>query len=397
MYPYGLEQPTTSGYHARKMRIFYALSRVFFTLGVVYHPACIWAGSPSIIQDPQGEGVWAVLVGGVQAPGPFSILGKGIEQHNKGFTMSQSLCFNEFSFTPIQHNDQPWIPARQLANALGYKDERSVHKIYERNKEEFSSMMSTVVNLTTGVMELPTRIFSLRGCHLLAMFARTPVAKAFRRWVLDVIEQYGDRVPVAHPVTLNDAPISPEQRAELKLIVDTKAGMVPKAVQRRAYKEIWTRFNRHFHIAEYKQLPCSHMDEARDFLLSMQVNAGNTVELPQMALPLPQEHECIDEKPFLEFIKDIQSAHEEVSRILSNLHHSVFTLTWKVAEALEQRADIRLYLVPDMLSENTLRGYLYQSVYHDVRKALTAPGRQLEEYSNPGYSLLGIVRQLNDR
>ena len=227
------------------------------------------------------------------------------------------------------------------------------------------------------------------------MFARTPVAKAFRRWVLDVIEQYGDRVPVAEPVILNDTTITPSQRHELKLIVDTKAGMVPKAVQRRAYKEIWTRFNRHFHIAEYKQLPCSHMDEARDFLLSMQVNAGNTVELPQMALPLPQGHERIDEKPFLEFIKDIQSAHEEVSRILSNLHHSVFTLSWKVAEALGQRADIRLYLVPDMLSENTLRGYLYQSVYHDVRKALTAPGRQLEEYSNPGYSLLGIVRQLN--
>lgn len=105
----------------------------------------------------------------------------------------------------------------------------------------------------------------------------------------------------------------------------------------------------------------------------------------------------IDEKPFLEFINEIQSAHEEVSRILSNLHHSVFTLSWKVAEALEQRADIRLYLVPEMLSENTLRGYLHQSVYHDVTKALTAPGRQLEEYSNPGYSLLGIVRQLNAR
>ena len=105
----------------------------------------------------------------------------------------------------------------------------------------------------------------------------------------------------------------------------------------------------------------------------------------------------IDEKPFLEFIEEIQAAHEEVDRILSRLHHSVFTLSWKVAEALERRADIRLYLVPDMLSENTLRGYLHQSVYHDVKKALTAPGRQLEQYSNPGYSLLGIVRQLNDR
>lgn len=311
--------------------------------------------------------------------------------------MSQALCFNDFTFSTITRDNQPWFRSSELAHALGYKDENSVRRIYERNADEFTENMTQVVeNLDTVNLTVRIRIFSLRGCHLLAMFARTPVAKAFRRWVLDVIEQYGDRVPVAHPVTLNDGPITPEQRAELKLIVDSKAGMVPKAVQRRAYKEIWTRFNRHFHIAEYKQLPCSRMDEARDFLLSMQVNAGKIETLPQAALPAPcAAHPVIDEKPFLEFIEEIQAAHEEVDRILSRLHHSVFTLSWKVAEALEQRADIRLYLVPDMLSENTLRGYLHQSVYHDVKKALTAPGRQLEQYSNPGYSLLGIVRQLN--
>lgn len=317
--------------------------------------------------------------------------------------MIVSFCFNGFMFSPIQHQKTLWVRAAELARALGYAQENSVSRIYRSNADEFTPDMTQVIEITAQsrnsssqkIVDGRCRIFSLRGCHLLAMFARTPVAKEFRKWCLDVIEKYGDQFPIDHPVTLNDTTISPEQRAELKLIVDTKVGMLPKPVQRRAYKEIWTRFNRHFHIAEYKQLPCSRMDEARDFLLSMQVNAGNTVELPQMALPLPQEHECIDEKPFLEFINEIQSAHEEVSRILSNLHHSVFTLSWKVAEALEQRADIRLYLVPEMLSENTLRGYLHQSVYHDVKKALTAPGRQLEEYSNPGYSLLGIVRQLN--
>lgn len=312
--------------------------------------------------------------------------------------MSQSLCFQSVEFDVIPQNSQPWVRGYQIGTALGYGENAdvSIRKLYTRHAEEFTPAMTAVVTLPTEGGPQETRIFSLRGCHLLAMFARTPVAKAFRRWVLDVIEQYGDRVPVAHPVTLNDAPISPEQRVELKLIVDSKAGMVPKAVQRRAYKEIWARFNRHFHIAEYKQLPCSRMDEARDFLLSMQVNAGKIEALPQAALPVPcAAYPVIDEKPFLEFIEEIQAAHEEVDRILSHLHHSVFTLSWKVAEALEQRADIRLYLVPDMLSENTLRGYLHQSVYHDVKKALTAPGRQLEQYSNPGYSLLGIVRQLN--
>ena len=340
-----------------------------------------------------GPRFWAVF----KLPA-FFILKRELNNPQKEVTMTASLCFNDFTFSPVTRDNQPWFKSSELARALGYSSEKAVANIYRRNEDEFSNDMSVVINLSTTGIPVMTRIFSLRGCHLLAMFARTPVAKAFRRWVLDVIEQYGDRVPVAHPVTLNDAPISPEQRAELKLIVDTKVGMVPKAVQRRAYKKIWTRFNRHFHIAEYKQLPCSRMDEARDFLLSMQVNAGKIETLPQAALPSPcAAHPVIDEKPFLEFIEEIQAAHEEVDRILSRLHHSVFTLSWKVAEALEQRADIRLYLVPDMLSENTLRGYLYQSVYHDVRKALTAPGRQLEEYSNPGYSLLGIVRQLNDR
>mgnify|MGYP002566090447 CR=1 FL=1 len=318
--------------------------------------------------------------------------------------MIVSFCFNGFMFSPVQHQSTLWVRAAELARALGYAQENSVSRIYRSNADEFTPDMTQVIEITAQsrnsssqkIVDGRCRIFSLRGCHLLAMFARTPVAKEFRKWCLDVIEKYGEQFPIDHPVTLNDAPISPEQRAELKLIVDSKAGMVPKAVQRRAYKEIWTRFNRHFHIAEYKQLPCSRMDEARDFLLSMQVNAGKIEALPQAALPAPcAAHPVIDEKPFLKFIEEIQAAHEEVDRILSRLHHSVFTLSWKVAEALEQRADIRLYLVPDMLSDNTLRGYLHQSVYHDVKKALTAPGRQLEQYSNPGYSLLGIVRQLN--
>lgn len=34
------------------------------------------------------------------------------------------------------------------------------------------------------------RVFSLRGAHLLGMFARSERAKQFRRWVLDLIEKH---------------------------------------------------------------------------------------------------------------------------------------------------------------------------------------------------------------
>ena len=170
--------------------------------------------------------------------------------------MSQSLCFNDFTFSPVIHDNQPWIPARQLANALGYKDERSVHKIYERNKDEFSSMMSTVVNLTTGVMELPTRIFSLRGCHLLAMFARTPVAKAFRRWVLDVIEQYGDRVPAEQPVTLS-TPSPPADRKPLRSLVNAWAKLANIH-----QSTLWPQVRAHFQLERIDDLPVEWLPDA---------------------------------------------------------------------------------------------------------------------------------------
>lgn len=201
--------------------------------------------------------------------------------------MPSSLCFNEIQFDVIVRDGQPWVTSRQLAQALGYKDENSVRKIYERNKDEFSSIMTATVNMTVGITEVMVRIFSMRGCHLLAMFARTPVAKAFRKWVLDVIEQYGDRVPVAEPVTLNDELISAAERAELKLIVDAKLSTYPAAVQGKARAEIWAKFNRHFRIAEYKQLPTRLMPEAREFLLSVRVRAINAIPTEESAIPYP--------------------------------------------------------------------------------------------------------------
>lgn len=102
--------------------------------------------------------------------------------------MTTALCFNGVQLFPVTRNNQPWIKSTELARALGYKDESSVARIFQRNADEFSNDMSQTVKLTVRGLPIETRIFSLRGCHLLAMFARTPVAKAFRKWVLDVLD-----------------------------------------------------------------------------------------------------------------------------------------------------------------------------------------------------------------
>ena len=99
------------------------------------------------------------------------------------------LSFNNVDLTAIDNNDgQIWVTSSELARVLGYKRLDAVSRIYSRNADEFSDDMTALVSNPHNV-NLTVRIFSLRGCHLAAMFASTEVAKSFRKWVLDVLSK----------------------------------------------------------------------------------------------------------------------------------------------------------------------------------------------------------------
>ena len=57
--------------------------------------------------------------------------------------------------------------------------------------------------------------------------------------------------------------------------------------QGKARAEIWTRFNRHFRIAEYAQLPTVKMSEARDYLIQMEVKALGAAAQPTATAAIP--------------------------------------------------------------------------------------------------------------
>lgn len=120
-----------------------------------------------------------------------------------------TLSFNGATLQPIAKDGEIWMTSADIAKALGYADVRSVTKIYSRKADEFTSAMTTVAKLTTvrktGNVEMDNRIFSLRGCHLIAMFANTKIAKDFRAWVLDILDREAG-VPVAEqPPAITDA------------------------------------------------------------------------------------------------------------------------------------------------------------------------------------------------
>lgn len=133
--------------------------------------------------------------------------------------LAHSLSFHATEFNVVDRDGQRWLRSSEIAQALGYADEKSVNRIYARHADEFTAAMTGSVKLTEGVnltssnLVTQTRIFSLRGAHLIAMFARTEVAKEFRRWVLDILdaEVASRKVPARAPA----ARLSHEQVQEI--------------------------------------------------------------------------------------------------------------------------------------------------------------------------------------
>ena len=83
--------------------------------------------------------------------------------------------------------------------------------------------------------------------------------------------------------------LSPDLRSELKSLVDAKLSMFPADIQGKARAEIWTRFNRHFRIAEYAQLPPEKMAEARAYIIELELRCLKSKETKETpALPAPQ-------------------------------------------------------------------------------------------------------------
>ncbi len=162
---------------------------------------------------------------------------------------SLALSFNEVNFTPVQQEGQIWLTATELAKALGYAKSDAIGQVFERNKDEFNSSMTTTITVKSNdsveTLNLSVskksknltktiRIFSLRGAHLIAMFSKTTIAKQFRKWVLDILDR-----EVGVPVTKTHK----SEREPLTNAVNLLVAKTKHLNYSDAYKLVHQRFN----------------------------------------------------------------------------------------------------------------------------------------------------------
>ncbi|AWL04223.1 Bro-N domain-containing protein [Massilia oculi] len=101
-----------------------------------------------------------------------------------------SLAFGAHEVKTISREGQLWMSAAEVGRALEYASpDAAIAKVYAAHADEFTSAMTKIIKVMTAGGKQAVRFFSLRGAHLLGMFARTPKAKSFRAWVLDILDR----------------------------------------------------------------------------------------------------------------------------------------------------------------------------------------------------------------
>ena len=193
----------------------------------------------------------------------------------------------------LTYQDQPFTPMKPIVENIGLAWQSQCQKL-NTNKERWG-VTNIVIPSDSGdqemvcmpVRKLPAYMNSINPKKVRAelrakieLYQNESDDALWKYWT----EGQAVRQPLPHGDTLTAA-----EQAQLQAIVQAKAGMVPADMQRKAFAEMWTRFNRHFRIARYAQLPPAKMGEAVEYLVGM--------ELKTAVAALPQGKQEVAESP----------------------------------------------------------------------------------------------------
>lgn len=248
-----------------------------------------------------------------------------------------ALTFNNITLNTVSQSDnQIWLTSADLAKALDYKSSDSVTRIFNRNKEEFASSMSQVIANPQAV-NLTVRIFSLRGCHLLAIFARTDVAKDFRQWVLDILDrEVGAPVQVSQLSTVAD-------RKYLKDAVNfycAKTGSIQS--------EIWKMVHQRFNVENVGQITIDQVPLAVEYVHGFILQAKQVKEV-----------EANHDNEFWRYVGIIK--HQELTQALRHAKDVMHNLHKAIGSAQGHAG-----LIYDAFGEQISQSLLGKEGHHDA-------------------------------
>lgn len=158
--------------------------------------------------------------------------------------MSEDIIFENTPITVHHINGRDYLSAADISKALGFEKDDAVTQIYHRYKDEFEEGTTQTLKLSvSGNYIKNIRVFDREGAWLIAMFAKTPAAKKFRKWVRKVLAAYvDDQKPVSVPAPDEQSLVGKKlvsQEDVTKELKDAYNHLLPVMDNLRAYKDLW--------------------------------------------------------------------------------------------------------------------------------------------------------------
>ena len=175
---------------------------------------------------------------------------------------TKSFNFDSFTVRAINRNGDIWFVAADVCAVLDIKNTTQALAALDSDERSMFNIGRSAINGGGGEVN----IINESGLYALILRSRKPEAKRFRKWVtsevLPAIRKNG-----AYSLTITKA-----QQGELATLI---AERFPSGKDR---PYAWSRFNNHFRLASYKDLPASRFEEACAYIRTM----------PEIAPALPK-------------------------------------------------------------------------------------------------------------
>lgn len=157
-------------------------------------------------------------------------------------------AFNSTQVRTTIIDGEAWFVASDIAKSLNYRDADKMTRMLDDDEKG-----TRIVGTPSGDQEMT--IISESGMYHAVLKSRKPEAKPFRKWVTAEV------LPAIRKTGKYETTILPAMQSDLQAIVSTISPDGKKKAM------VWSRFNRHFKIAKYNQLPCSQIEEAKRYLI----------------------------------------------------------------------------------------------------------------------------------
>jgi len=171
----------------------------------------------------------------------------------------------QFGNHPVRiamRGDEPWFVAKDVCDALGYANSRGALA------DHLDADERGVASADTPGGQQKMQIINESGLYALVLRSRKPEARKFAKWVTgEVLPSIRKTGRYSVQPALPNACITAAQAGELSALI---AERFPDGRDR---PYAWGRFNNHFRIARYRELPAARFAEACAYIGSMQPRA----------------------------------------------------------------------------------------------------------------------------